>query len=227
MTSRNSFRNHIALKEKPHCRVYGLFLAPTIECGPNGYRAPLIHHSEFDYPAFGELLGGLFWQGAPVQLRLPNDVIDVATFDNRMHALKSRGVTFDSNDAFVDFGKSLMREAKAHNDGIIDIRKSQTWLGLKSKAALLEQVYPPQVVPLCVLSNRVSDLNMWYLHALDALGATPLSLVNLAGAFSGKSEEKKPNQGVLPARVVGHLTEMFKVPFEARAMIVPIAGQVG
>lgn len=226
MTSRNSFTNHIALKEKPHRRVYGLFLAPTIECGPNGYRAPLIHHSEFDYPALGELLGDLFWQGAPVQLRLPNDVIDVSTFDNRVLALKSRGVTFDSNDAFVDFGKSLMREAKAHNEGVIDIRKSRTWLGLKSKAALLEQVYPPQVVPLCVLSNRVSDLDLWYLHALEALDATPLPLVNLARAFSGKPEQTTPNQGMLPARVSERLSELFKVPFEPRAMIVPIAGHL-
>lgn len=222
-TVANSFKHPVALKERPHCSVYGLWVVPKVECGPNSYRVPVLHHSEFNYTALGELLGALFFQSARVQLRLPNDVIDVATFDERLSDLNSRGEAFTSQDMFLAFGKNLMRSAKTHNEGIIDIRKSKTWQGLKSKAGQAEFVYPPQVIPICILSNRAEDANWWYLHSLSTLGSPPLEMVNLARAFSGKPPVTKSNQGVLPAPVLRRLTEMFKVPFEPKAFLLPMA----
>ena len=219
----NSFSNFVALKVRPYCRVYGLWLAPKIECWPKGYNVPVIRHSEFNYEALGELLGGLFWQSAPVQLRLPNDAIDVATFDARVSAMNATGGMNNSSNIFVEFGKIVMRGAKAHDDGVIDIRKSKSWCSLKIKSAQVGLVYPPQIVPLCVLSDRAEDTNWWYLHALEAINNPPLPLANLARVFSGKPPVTKANQGVLPTRVLQRLAEMFEVPFEPRAMLVEMA----
>lgn len=219
----NSFSNLVSLKEKPYRRVYGLWLAPTIESGPKGYMVPTIQHIDFDYKALGALLGELFWQSANVQLRLPNDSIDVATFDERVSSMNASDGLINSKNIFAEFGKSVMRDAAKHVDGVIDIRKSNSWSSLKSKAGRVDLVLPPQVLAMCVLSDRAEDVDWWYLHALESIGNTPLPMRNLAKAFSKQPPVTQSNQGVLPAHVSTRLAEMFQVPFEPRAMLVEMA----
>lgn len=227
-TNRNSFTNLVSLNERPFCRVYGLWLCPTIGVGATGgYDVANLNHSEFNYRALGEMLGDLFWQASKVQLRLPNDSIDIATFDARLAAMNASNGEINSSNVFSEFGNLVMRNANTHDHGVIDIRKSKSWVGKKSKAAQADRVYPPQIIPLCVLSNRAEDTNWWYLHALEAINNAPLPLTNLARAFSGKPPVTKLNQGVLPKAVLERLGEMFEVVFEPKAMLVEMASHAG
>ena len=217
----NSFANVISLKDKPFTRVYGLWVCPIIGVGANGgYEVVKVNHNAFNYRSLAELMGELFGQTTKVQLRLPNDSIDVATFDERLAAMNASDGEINSSNVFSEFGKLVIRNASAHDDGVIDIRKSKAWCSLKSKAAQVCNVYPPQILPLCILSDRAEDIDWWYVHALSAIDNAPLPLANLARAFSGKPPVAKSNQGVLPTHVLERLGAMFKCAFEPKAMLI-------
>jgi hypothetical protein len=225
--SKNSFTNLVELKEKPFCRVYGLWLCPIIRNGSaGGYGVANINHQSFNYSALGELIGDLFWQSAKVQLRLPNDSIDIATFDNRVAEMNSSNGVINSNNLFSDLGKLVMRNANNHENGVIDLRKSKSWLSKKSQFANVDKVYPPMIIPICVLSDRAEDTYWWYMHSLETINNAPLPLVNMARAFAGKPAVNKTNQGVLPTIFLEKLGKMFEVAFEPKAMLVEMASHV-
>lgn len=204
--------------------MYGLLLSPIIGVGATGgYDVPNLNHSVFNYHALGELMGDLFWQAATVQLRLPNDSIDIATFDKRFAEMNASNGAINSNNVFSEFGNIVMRNANSHENGIIDIRKSKSWVSKKSKAAQIDNVYPPQIIPFCVLSDHAEDTNWWFMHALEAINDVPLQWINLAGAFSGKPPVTKANQGVLPTNILSRLNEMFEIEFEPKATLIKMA----
>jgi hypothetical protein len=219
----NHFLNPAPMPARPIKMVFELWLAPQMPTGnPLGAMTfPCIDHQDFDYARIGRLIGDLFSRGR-CQILVANDWVDPLSFEiikNEILANPPYANAPISSVAFADFRSAVSRYSNRHVNGIIDVRSSQKWQKLVSKRPPLDTIFTPQSLLFCVNFAGVDDRTSWLLCAQDSLRNSPLD--GLARAFEGRPAASKPSgdQGVLPVWALNELSDIFKVPFEAKARL--------
>lgn len=206
----------------PFRAAFGLAIFPDfteVEAGRKP--APYVDHDRLDYNKLQDTLEKLFVAN-PGRIRLANDTIDQVTLQIRMGLVPPEHVkpckASKGPENCSDFGKAMIRVARAQPEGLLNVRESWSKLHYLPDRTFSP---PPSLIPFIIETGDFVDAMMWLHCAQAELGLNP----RLPGLDDDDDElpRKTLADGKLPPDTLAAFESLFGIPYEERAILVRMA----
>lgn len=209
------------MARSPFRTVWHLWIAPDFTRVESGeLPPPYWNQACFEFMHLQSLLSDYFVHEG-VNLRVPNDTIDLITFEGRRDddALDSR---------FQDLAKRLRLEARKQSELVIDVGK--VWKN-RLKMADRRVVPPPMILPMVIETEDYEQMLHLRLDLMIRLGiikehpmARFFSAPEAEGSNHSLDDQKiqKDNEqqiGELPEFLRKAFADMFGIPYKSRVLL--------
>lgn len=209
------------MARQPFRTVWHLWIEPDLTSVESGeLPPPYVNQARFDFTHLQSLLSDYFVHEG-VSLRVPNDTIDILTFQGRMKV--------EASDVrFQDLAKRLRLEARKQSEPVIDVGK--VWAN-RLTTSDRRVVPPPMVLPMVVETadyeqmihlrfNLLMRLGIIKEHPMQpfisaAMGEAPNHLQD-----DQKTQNEDESQtGKLPEFMRKAFRDMFGIPYQSKVML--------